>query len=161
MALTEEDFSRLYEKYKNTVFSVIYNYVKNVDDALELQQEVFIKFLRQNKDFETDEHIKAWLIRVSINQSINFIRDNKKHIHENLKENEDSILDTESFSVMPYILELPEKYRIPIHLFYYEEYSVKEIASVLKMPLSTVKIRLKRGRELLKKRMGEDNINGY
>lgn len=157
MKITQEIFLEVYEKYKNTVYSVIFNYVKNVDDTADLHQEVFIKLLNSETEYENDEHIKAWLIRVSTNVCINFLR-SKKHISDAPFPEDIPFFDKEDNSdLIKEILALPEKYRIPIHLFYYEDYSIKQIATVLDMPEATVKIRLKRGREKLKKSLKKED----
>lgn len=157
MMITQEIFLGTYEKYKNTVYSVIFNYVKNVDDTADLHQEVFIKLLNSETEYENDEHIKAWLIRVSKNVSINFLR-KKKYISDAPFPEDIPFFDKEDNSdLIKEILALPEKYRIPIHLFYYEDYSIKQIAMVLDMPEATVKIRLKRGREKLKKSLKKED----
>lgn len=157
MKMTQELFLDTYEKYKNTVYSVIFNYVRNVDDTADLQQEVFIKLLNSDTEYEDDEHIKAWLIRVSANMSKNHLR-SKKYISDTpLPEDIPYDQKEENIDLIKKVLELPEKYRIPIHLFYYEDYSIKQIASVLDISESTIKIRLKRGREKLKKSMWKED----
>ena len=149
--MTEQEFCEQYAKYKNTVYSVIFNYVQNADDTADLLQEVFIKLYSTDTDFTDDEHRKAWLIRVSVNMCKNHLRAVKNRKNVVLEEDIpyfDQAADNELLKV---VLTLPEKYRIPIHLFYYEDYSIKDIATVLDLPESTVKIHLKRGREKLSK----------
>lgn len=155
--MKEELFVKAYDKYKNTVYSVIFNYVRNNDDTAELHQEVFIKLLRYEGDFESDEHMKAWLLRVSINMCKNHLRD-MKHMSAEPIDEEIPYEENESHGeLLRYVLALPEKYRVPIHLFYYEDYSVKQIAQVLGIPEATVKIRLKRGKEKLKKVLNRED----
>ena len=118
---------------------------------------MFIKLLNSETEYENDEHIKAWLIRVSTNVCINFLR-SKKHISDAPFPEDIPFFDKEDNSdLIKEVLALPEKYRIPIHLFYYEDYSIKQIATVLDMPEATVKIRLKRGREKLKKSLKKED----
>lgn len=151
MRMTEALFLETYDKYKNTVYSVIFNYVRNVDDATDLQQEVFIKLLSSDVEFENDEHIKAWLIRVAANMCKNHLR-SRSHLSDgSLPEDIPCDPTTEDGELLRMVMELPEKYRIPLHLFYYEDYSIKQIAEVLEAPEATIKIRLKRGRDKLKK----------
>lgn len=151
MRITEELFLDVYEKYKNTVYSVIFNYVKNTDDTADLHQDVFISLLHQDMEFENEEHIKAWLIRVAANKCKNFLRSRKHIADEPISEEIPYFQQQEDTELLKMVFELPEKYRIPIHLFYYEDYSIKQIAEVLDIPEATVKIRLKRGREKLSK----------
>ena len=156
MIVTEALFLEVYDSYKNTVYSVIFNYVKNVDDTADLLQEVFIKFLNSDTEFESEEHMKAWLIRVAANMSKNLLRSNRRKSDEPLPEDIPYNPKEENSDLITMVLALPEKYRIPIHLFYYEDYSVKQIATVLDIPESTVKVRLKRGREKLRKSLQKE-----
>lgn len=156
MRITEELFLEVYEKYKNTVYSVIFNYVKNIEDTNDLHQDVFISLLNQDGEFESDEHIKAWLIRVAANKCKNFLRSRKHIADEPMSEEIPYFQQQEDGELLKIVLQLPEKYRIPIHLFYYEDYSVKQIADVLDIPEATVKIRLKRGRDKLSKTLRKE-----
>lgn len=149
--MTDEKFLKAYEMYKNTVFSVIYSYTKSADDAAELSQDTFIRLYTYDGSFDSDEHMKAWLIRVAINICNNHFR-SRKHISaspvpEDFPSEEQHKID----ELINVVMKLPEKYRLPIHLFYYEEYSVTEIAEILDLNEATVKTRLKRGRDKLKK----------
>ena len=74
MKMTETVFLEVFEKFKNTVYAVVFNYVRNVEDAADLEQEVFLKLLSHDSEFESEEHMKAWLIRVSINLCKNHMR---------------------------------------------------------------------------------------
>lgn len=148
--MTEQAFCEKYDKYKNTVYSVIFNYLRNTYDTADVHQEVFIKLYQTETEFQSDEHLKAWLIRVAVNLSKNFLRDNKQKSGEELDENIPYLEENRDNELLTYVLKLPEKYRIPIHLFYYEGYSVNQIADILGIPQGTVKIHLKRGREKLK-----------
>ena len=149
--MTEQEFCEQYAKYKNTVYSVIFNYVQNAEDTADLLQEVFIKLYSTDTNFTDDEHRKAWLIRVSVNMCKNHLRAIKNRKNVVLEEDIPYFDQTSDNELLKIVLTLPEKYRIPIHLFYYEDYSIKDIAAVLDLPESTVKIHLKRGREKLSK----------
>lgn len=149
--MTEQEFCEQYAKYKNTVYSVIFNYVQNAEDTADLLQEVFIKLYSADTQFTGDEHRKAWLIRVSVNMCKNHLRTIKNRKNVVLEEDIPYFDQTADNELLKVVLTLPEKYRIPIHLFYYEDYSIKDIATVLDLPESTVKIHLKRGREKLSK----------
>ena len=149
--MTDEKFLQAYDMFRNTVFSVIYSYTKSADDAAELSQDTFIRLYTYDGLFYSDEHMKAWLIRVAINICNNHFR-SRKHISsspvpEDLPSEEQQEID----ELINVVMELPEKYRLPIHLFYYEEYSITEISEILGLNESTVKTRLKRGRDKLKK----------
>ena len=155
--MTEELFCQHYEKYKNTVYSVIFNYVQNTEDTADLLQEVFIKLFATEDDFQSEEHMKAWLIRVSINLCKNHLRSIKTRKIVPLEEDIPFFDQREDNDLLKVVFTLPEKYRIPIHLFYYESYSIKEIGNILDMPEATVKIRLKRAREKLAKILNKED----
>lgn len=157
MIITETNFPVVYEKYKNTVYSVIFNYVRNVDDANDILQDVFIKLLQSKTEYESDEHLKAWLIRVSINMSINLLKSQSRMSDEAVPEDIPTKEEPHDNFLREMVMRLPEKYRIPLHLFYYEDFSIKKIATIMQIPESTVKIRLKRGREQLKITMRKED----
>ncbi len=148
--MTEQRFTEKYGMFRNTVFSVIFNYLKNTDDSSDIMQEVFVRFFATDTEFESDEHMKAWLIHTAANLSKNFLRDNKRRYNEVLTEDIPYFDKNENSELIQLVLELPEKYRIPIHLHYYEGYHVAEIAQILQLPVSTVKVQLMRGREKLR-----------
>ncbi|MEG1621396.1 MAG: sigma-70 family RNA polymerase sigma factor, partial [Oscillospiraceae bacterium] len=120
-------------------------------------QDTFIQYISLNKDFETEQHIRAWLIRVAINKAKN---KNMSFFRRNTLPLEDFIEtltfeSPESSELFETVMKLPEKYRVIIHLFYYEDYSIKEISDILKISESNVKVRLSRGRILLKNTLQE------
>ncbi len=144
-------------KYKNNLYAVAFNICKNPDDAEDAVQDTFVAYFSNRKQFETEEHVKAWLIRVAINKAKNtnnsFWRKNKITLDESM---ETLAFETEdSKQLFETVMKLPEKYRIAIHLFYYEDYTIKEIADILKISESNVKVRLSRGRSLLKETLKE------
>ena len=151
MKVTEAGFPEVFERYKNTVYSVAFSYVKNTEDAADLQQETFVKLLSGNVEYESEEHMKAWLLRVVINSCKNFLRSRSYRADVPLSEEIPAQQKEESNELFEMVLTLPEKYRVPLHLFYYEDYTIRQIASVMDIPEATVKIRLKRGREKLGK----------
>lgn len=149
MIVTTEKFTEVYELHKNHVYAIAFSYMKNAEDAMDITQDTFIKLLGSSEDFQSSEHVKAWLLRVAINNCKNALR-SKKHIADEEVSEEIPYEDkTESMELLKHVNALPEKYRIPIHLFYYEEYSVKEIAQIMDITETNIKVRLKRGREKL------------
>ena len=157
MKMTETVFLEVFEKFKNTVYAVVFNYVRNVEDAADLEQEVFLKLLSRESEFESEEHMKAWLIRVSINLCKNHMRSRSYLSDGPLPEDLPAATQEEHGELLQLVLRLPEKYRIPLHLFYYEDYSIRQIAEVTGLPEATVKIRLKRGREKLGKSLRKED----
>ena len=113
-----------------------------------------------DKEFENEKHIRAWLIRVAVNKAKN---SNKSFWKRNKVSLEDyretfSFETKESEELFDAVMKLPEKYRIVIHLFYFEDYTTGEIADVTKISISNVKVRLSRARELLRGLLKEDLI---
>lgn len=158
--LTNEQFTGYAERYINTVFRVAFNYIKSSTDADDVTQNVFLKLLREEKPFESDEHVRNWLIRVTLNECKNLVRA-RWWRHESYEEYAASLtFDNPAHSDLFYaVMELPKRYRLPIYLHYYEEYSTQEIADILKLPKNTVCTQLKRGRELLKESLTEVEEN--
>ncbi|MBO4309582.1 MAG: RNA polymerase sigma factor [Lachnospiraceae bacterium] len=148
----------LVEKYKNNLYAVAFNICKNPHDAEDVVQDTFVQYFSNRKQFETEEHVKAWLIRVAINKAKNinnsFWRKNKVTLDETMETL--AFEGEESRELFETVMKLPEKYRIAIHLFYYEDYTVREISEILKISESNVKVRLSRGRNLLKETLKEE-----
>lgn len=148
----------LVDKYRNNLYAVAFNVCKNAEDAEDVVQDTFIQYYSTGKQFETEQHVRAWLIRVAINKAKNinssFWRKNKVSLEEYM---ETLTFETkESAELFETVMKLPEKYRIAIHLFYYEDYTTSEIADILKISVSNVKVRLSRGRSLLKETLKEE-----
>lgn len=154
--LSNEQFTGLAQKYIDTVFRVALNCLRSPSDADDVTQNVFLKLFRETRAFESEEHIKHWLIRVTINECRSLMRAPWRKT-ESLEDYEGSLKfeepgHSELFSA---VMELPKRYRIPIYLYYYEGYSTQEIGEILKIPKSTVCSQLKRGRDMLKKTLTE------
>ena len=145
------------EKYKDTVYRIALNFFKNHYDADDIVQEVLLKFYMTDKTFENDEHVRNWLIRVAINQCKNVLRLPWRRRSVPLDELTGSIEFEykEQNELFMQVMYLPEKYRVILYLFYYEEFSVKEISSLLKINESAVTTRLSRARKKLKQNLLE------
>ncbi|MDD3361630.1 MAG: sigma-70 family RNA polymerase sigma factor [Hespellia sp.] len=148
----------LMEKYKDNLFAVAFNICKSQADADDVVQDTFLQYHTTDKQFESEQHIKAWLIRVTINKSKNKMTAFWRRHSDNL----DDYIETlafetpESENLLEQVMSLKEKYRIVIHLFYYEDYSVREISEILNVSESNVKVRLTRGRTMLKRLLKEE-----
>lgn len=144
--------------YQGSLFAAAFNICKNAQDAEDVVQDTFVQYYTTKKEFESEQHIRAWLMRVAVNKAKNinrtFWRRNKISIEEYM---ETLVFETPAAETLfETVMQLPEKYRIVIHLYYYEEYAVREIAQILKLSESNVKIRLSRGRAMLKETLKED-----
>ena len=151
----EELILEVLEKYNTMVYRLAFSRTKSVHDAEDIMQNVFIKFIKCNANFENDEHIKAWLIRVTINLSKNLLTSAWFKRTTTLEEDIVVTLKEDS-EVYKYVLDLPNKYRTVIHLFYYEDMSTASISEVLNIKESTVRSQLHRARNILKEKMKGD-----
>ncbi len=135
------------------VLRLAFTYTGNRSDAQDISQEVFIKLLRSTPTFRDSEHEKAWILRVTINRCKDLLRSLKRRRSVPLEQVSPSLGGTEEREVVEAVLELPQKYRVVIHLYYFEEYSTAEMASLLSVKESTIRSQLMRARALLKKRL--------
>lgn len=144
--------------YQDNLFAVAFNICQNTQDAEDVIQDTFVQYYTTKKEFDNEEHIRAWLIWVAVNKAKNvtrtFWRRNKVSIEDFM---ETLAFETsESETLFETVMQLPKKYRIVIHLYYYEDYSVGEIAKILKLSESNVKTRLMRGRAKLREVLKEE-----
>lgn len=155
--LTDEQFEIIYNKYYSMLLNIANKYVRNYPDSEDIVQEVFIKFYKNNKTFEEDEMIKYYLIRLTINYSLNVIKHEKKQLIDN--EYINNLPDTSNSEernenkeeIYNCICLLKDNYKTIIILYYYEKYSLKQISNILKISESNASTRLNRAREKLKK----------
>lgn len=147
------------EKYADMVYRIALLQTKNKNDADDVFQEVFLRLVKYIHTIEDEEHGKHWLMRVTVNcAKTHFTTAWRRHtvFYEEEREIEESYeMETNEDKEIIYqaVKELPDKYRVVIHLFYYEELSIAEIAEVLKKKQNTIKSQLARGRELLKEKL--------
>ncbi len=146
------------EKYKQSLFAAAFAVCGNPDDSDDAVQEAFIKYYSSDKEFESEEHLKAWLIRVAVNRAKDISSSFWKRNRVSWEEYMETVTfeapeDSDLFSA---VMKLDEKYRAVIHLYYYEDYQIKEIAEILGSSESAVKSRLSRARKLLKIMLSED-----
>ena len=152
MKLIEEKI----REHSNMVYKIAFLMLKNQEDAEEVYQDTFIKLYENFRKMKNDEHMKHWLIRVTINNCKMLMRKRKR---ENLVELDENVLvDDANLNVnsIEAVKKLPEKYRIVIYLFYYEQYKVSEISQILKISDGTIKSQLSRARDMLKKELKEE-----
>lgn len=153
----------LIDKYSDMVYRVAFSRTQNVQDAQDITQDVFLKYLKYTQDgntFREEEHRKAWLLKVAVNTGNTFVKTAWFRHRASLTEVSDAAemaVDsmTEKSEVYYAVMALPEKYRVIVHLFYYEELSIKEICQVLNLSETAVKSRLHRSREMLKEKLKE------
>lgn len=144
---------RAFEIYADTVYRLAFVRTKSKSDSEDILQDVFLRYMKIWKKIESEEHLKALLLRITVNCSNTLHTSSWFKKTTALEENLSYTDDVEKFDVLAEVLKLPLKYRTAIHLYYYCGYSVNEIASILKTNPSTVKTHLSRGREILKGRL--------
>lgn len=144
------------EKYSDVVYRLAFSRTKNTFDAEDILQEVFIKYINSNIEFCNENHIKAWLLKVTINCSKNLLGSAWFRRTTSFEDNI-SIMIEENSEVYKYVLDLPKKYRTVIHLYYYEDMAIAEISKILSLKESTIRSQLYRAREMLKNNLeGEE-----
>ena len=154
MKISEKQFDYVYNEYAKELYNIAYGYTRNRDDSIDIMQNAYVVLLESNKKFESNEHIKYFLIRVTINESLDLLKSaSKKRV---IKNNDVVVNFPETKKEgLPYDLSeivntLPEKYKTIIILHYYDDMKIKDISNVLKISESAVKKRLERARNLIK-----------
>ena len=147
----------LAEQYRDRLFAAAFQVCGNAADAEDAAQEALLRYHLSDKEFENQEHIRAWLLRVAVNWAKNISRSFWRRNTLPLEEYMETLTFDcqESREIFREVMALPEKYRLVIHLYYYEDYSVQEIGRILGIRVSNVKVRLSRGRQLLKATLQE------
>lgn len=151
-------FEGVVKTYADTVYRVALNILRNPEDSKDCMQNVFLRYYKKQNAFESDEHIKAWLIRVAVNESKRLLKINSKNQNVPLDEVANTLFaeKKEESDIFKEVMKLDEKYRTVILLYYYEGYDVKDIAHILKRNAATVRTQLSRARELLKNSLKEE-----
>ncbi|MCR5649652.1 MAG: RNA polymerase sigma factor [Lachnospiraceae bacterium] len=145
---------RIIENYSNMLFRICFVILKNEQDTKDVLQETFITYMTKSPEFASEEHEKAWLIKVSQNKCREFLRFHKKHAGIPLEEVEESLeitsgMDFEDREKLRLIWNLNYKLKCAVILYYVEGYSVKETAKILRISEAAVKKRLQRARQIL------------
>ena len=154
------DPGALARRYAPAVYRLAYARTGSRTDAEDVMQEVFLRLMKAGPVFESEEHAKAWLLRVASNCASDLFRLPWRRREGPLEDDLPAPEQPEAGSVTEAVLALPVRYRIPIHLYYYEDYSVAEIAKIMGRSEGTVKSRLFRDRKLLRERLEEEKDAG-
>ena len=152
---TENYIHYLIEKYSDMLIRISYSYMKNLSDAEDISQDVFIKLLEKKPSFENTEHEKAWLLRITMNLCKDKLK--SAYFKKTAPLEGDFIHVTkEDNEIIEAVLGLPLKYRSIVLMYYYEDYSISQVANILNLKESTVGSQLSRARKLLKPILKED-----
>ncbi len=162
MPVASERVALLYDKYADMLYRIAYSQLGSAHDAEDALQDVFTSFISADVDFASDEHEKAWFIRALVNRCHDHQRKAKHRTHDSIDDHgdiaaEDETEKTDSAQALAQLLSnLPEKIRSVIVLHYLEGYSVEEVARLTGSTSAAVKMRLSRGRAMIRK-IGENN----
>ena len=155
LSLRNEDIRDTVEKYRDSILRFAFTYLKNRAEAEDIAQEVFVAYIEKTPRIESEEKKKAWLMQVTANKCRNTLSSVWKKRVTTISD-DFAYMPRENASLLRYVLTLEKKYRVPIHLYYYEGYSIEEISRLMQMKAATVGTRLARGRKKLKDMIGED-----
>ncbi|MCM1119376.1 MAG: RNA polymerase sigma factor [bacterium] len=150
-------FEEIMEKYGDMVYRICLTVTGNPEDAKDSFQETFLRLVRSRDKIKSEEHLKAWLIRVSTNCSRTIASSLWNRTTQGIQEEDmgESVCQPEQGEILFELRRLPDKYAVALYLFYYEEYSVREIARLMNKRENSVKTLLRRGRKQLKKKLEE------
>jgi RNA polymerase sigma-70 factor (ECF subfamily) len=142
-------------QYQDMIYRLALSYLRSCADAEDVAQDVLIKLYTSNKDFDSDDHVRFWLVRVTANECKKALR--RRHITPSLDEVAELIAenDYEARTVFEAVMSLDDKLREVTVLHYYQGFKVAEIARIAKIPQGTVGTRLKRAKEKLYELLGE------
>jgi RNA polymerase sigma-70 factor (ECF subfamily) len=143
---------QLFNQYSNLLFKLAMMHLGNKTEAQDAVQEVFVRYIAKQPAFNDSEHEKAWFIRVTINickDTLKSSRNKTVPLEQIQKIMEEYVLQKDT-DILHTVLNLPQKYKSVIFLYYYNEYTVIEIAETLHLSAGNVKMRLSRARKLLK-----------
>ena len=156
--MPEKDlFIQRAQRYMDDLFRLAFSWLKSRADADDVTQTVLLRLYETDKIFESEEHVRHWLVRVTINECKKYWRSPWGRT-EDFTDYANTLVfeQPEASGLFDAVMALGPKYRIVIFLYYYEGYSIEEISQVLKLPRGTVGTRLKRGREQLKQTLSEE-----
>lgn len=155
--MSKEEFEKIAEKYMDTLYRVAYSWLKNQHDANDVTQIVLLKLYKTTKSFESDDHIKNWLIKVTVNECKMIFRSpwsKREDITDYAKTL--GFEEEQYYDLFQAVMKLDKKYSVPLMLFYYDGYSTKEISAMIGVPEKTVSTRLFRAKAKLKNYLKED-----
>lgn len=156
--MTDEEFTRAVRTYGDTVYRVACHALGDPHDAEDVMQTVFLRLYECKKDFESEEHVKHWLLRVAVNESRKQVRAFWRRTSVPLEEWRETAVpeDPAKAEVLEAVMALEPKYRLAVYLYYYEGLSVAETAAAMRANVSTVQTWLLRARDRLRKSLKKE-----
>lgn len=154
--MTQEQMARIYDKYKDTVYRTAFAYCRNRADAEDIMQEVFLKYFTAGTKRPDENSEKAWLLRVTANQCKDLFKSARWRCTVPLEEAAFVCETPQEDSVYHAVMALPADYRLAVHLYYYEGYSIREIGRIMRKTENAAAAVLSRARKRLKQILGEE-----
>ena len=155
---SEQEVHRAIERYSDTIRRLCMLHLKNRDDTEDIFQTVFLKYVLSPVSFESEEHEKAWFIRVTINACKDFLKSFFRSRTVPLDELTElpAALPADYSDVLEAVFSLPQKYREVVYLHYFEDYTAPQISRILRKNVNTVYTLLTRSRQILREKLGGD-----
>lgn len=158
--MTEQGYTDAVQRNSQRIFLIALSYFSNRNDAEDATQNVLLKLWKHREKLNDPTHIDKWLTRVTVNECRSLLRFRRETISfEEIEALCAAPAAQEEQELMLAVLRLPKEQRVVVHLYYYEEFSVREIARLLRVSENAVKKRLSRARETLRKRLKEEPSN--
>ena len=154
--MTQEDMTEIYDTYQNTIYRTAFAWCRNRADAEDIMQEVFLKYFSGAKRIQDADSEKAWLLRMTINKCKDLFKSAHRRHTVPLEEAACICETPQENEVYHAVMELPPDYRTAVHLYYYEGYSIREIAGIMRKTESASAAVLSRARKRLKQLLGEE-----
>lgn len=151
-----DGIEQIVDAYGNMLFRLCLITLGNANDAEDAVQETLIKYLQRTSQFENSEHEKAWLITVATNKCKDILRFRSRHSYVDIDEINEYTQDFTDSGIMDALMGIPDKFRMVLVLYYVEEYGIEEIAKIIGKTSSAVKMRLQKGRRLLRDAYGKE-----
>ncbi len=157
LSRTDKEIAEIYSRHVKTIYRVCFAYMKNSADTEDIVQETFVRMIKSGGIFQSEEHEKAWLIRTAAN----LCKDNLRHWWRRREKLEDyeNMQGADHYpadETLEAVMDLPDKYKTVVYLYYYEGYSSVEISRILSKPQSTIRNHLHEARNLLRTKLGNE-----
>ena len=156
--MTDEAFAQAARTYGDTIYRVAYHALDNPQDAEDVMQTVLLRLYECKKNFESEEHMKHWILRVAVNESRRLLRSFWRRTSVPMEEWQETAVpeDPAKAEVLEAVMALEPKYRLAVYLYYYEGLSVAETAAAMRANVSTVQTWLLRARARLRKELSQE-----
>lgn len=156
--LTEQEFQQAADRYLDMAYRLALNWLRNPTDAEDAVQNAMLRLWRTDTDFRGEDHIRHWLVRVTINECKRIALHpwRRRSVPLEAADTVPAFDDPHKGELFREVMALPEKYRVPLYLYYYEGYPVAQIGELLNMKPATVETRLNRARAKLKTMLTEE-----